>query len=156
MPDAAATRTSQNIKRSVQDYLASLNLGGAPILYDAPLELVPKDGTWVDVIWRRRTPLAMASPQRGQSWALELQCWSRIKDDPMQANLDALVDKLLAALDDGQADKYVPLCDFTNPAAPVDSGYKVRLSVQSDDYLPSTDLVYGRSIWVTANYFERY
>lgn len=165
----AATRKSQNVKRSVQSYLAGLTLtwtdqdpqgagatSAAPVLYDAPLDAVPKAGAWVDARWGVRQVDTMASAQREVKWVLLLDCWSRIKNDPMAAQLDALADALLAALRNGSQDKRIPLYDYTNPAVPVDSGYGVRLTLDGDDTIPATDLVFGRSITVGVHYYERY
>lgn len=147
---ASATQRSQNIKRSVQEYLAGLSLG-APLLFDAILEQVPTSGCWVDAVWRRRTVTQAASPDKRVAWVLTLDCWSRIADDPLQANLDALVDEVL----DACRDKYIPLWDYQDPSSPVDTGFFVRLQVDGDDPLPNTDLVNGRSVAVAVSYYER-
>lgn len=166
MPNDAATRKSQNVKRSVQDYIESLALTwkdpddgqdkAAPKLYDGTLEQVPERGAWVDVIWRKRIPTPMASAQRMVAWLIEFQCWSRIEQDPMMGLLDALADQLIEAIKDVQADKRIPLNDYSDIDLPADSGYQIRLELTDDDYLPSTDLVYGRSLMVKAHYTERY
>lgn len=146
----SATQRSQNIKRSVQEYLAGLSLG-APLLFDAILEQVPFSGVWVDAVWRKRTVTQAASPDKRVSWVLTLDCWSRIKDDPLQADLDTLADEVLGAC----RDKYIPLWDYTDPSSPVDTGFFVRLQVDGDDPLPNTDLVNGRSVSVSVQYAER-
>lgn len=171
MPNDAATRKSQNIKRSVQDYLeaqaltwrdqevASPTYGQdlpVPKLYDGTFEQVPARGAWVDVIWRKRTPTPMAAAQRMVTWIVELQCWSRIEQDPTMAILDALADQLIEAFKDGERDKRIPLNDYADIDLPADSGYTIRLENLDDDYLPSTDLVYGRYVLVKAHYIERY
>lgn len=147
---ASATQTSQNIKRSVQEYLAGLSLG-APLLFDTILDQVPTSGAWVDAVWRRRNLTHMASPQKRAEWVLTLDCWSRIADDPLQATLDALVDAVI----DGCRDKRIDLKSYAVPAAPVSTGYYVRLQVDGDDQLPNTDLVNGRSVSVAVQYHER-
>lgn len=147
---ASATQKSQNIKRSVQEYLAGLSLG-APLLFDAILEQVPTSGAWVDAVWRKRTVSQMAKGQKGVSWVLTLDCWSRIADDPLQADLDALVD----AVSDACRDRYVTLYDYATPSSPVNTGFFVRLQVDGDDPLPNTDLVNGRSVAVAVSYYER-
>lgn len=163
MPDAS--QVTQNIKRSIRDYLSGLTLTwkdsngdaqAAPLLFAATADQAPLDGAWVDAIWRKRTSSPMASPQRAVTWLLTLDCWSRIKDDPLQANLDALVDTLLAALKTEQADKRISLLDYADPDEPIASGYFIQLAYAGDDHLPSADPVYGRSISVNVNYFERY
>lgn len=170
-----ATWRSQNIKRSVQEFLTGLSLswtdqeeGSAtlgqtfPVVWtlDAILEQLPARGAWVDVVWRKRSPQG-GNPQILVPWVFECQCWSRMKQDPLSSSLDSLVDDLLIALkQDPSHGKpqpiLIPLYDYANPSAPVDTGFKVRLDVQADDYLPSTNLVFGRSVMVTASYIERY
>lgn len=163
MPNAS--QVTQNIKRSVRDYLSGLTLTWkdgngvaqtAPLFFGATAAQVPLDGAWVNAIWRKRTSSPMAATQRAVTWGLTLECWSRIKDDPLQANLDGLVDTLLAALRAEQADKRIPLLDYAAPANPVASGYFIQLAHAGDDHMPSTDPVYGRSVSVNVNYFERY
>lgn len=147
---SSATLRTQNIKRSVQEYLESAGLG-VPLFYDESQTPLPEDGAWIDVRWGSITGEDMASPQKRQTWLLFLDCWSRLKDDPLGGLLDTLGDDTRLKF----RDKWIPLYDYTDPASPVDTGLFVRLSVMGDDSMPTTDLVRGRSLTVETQYIER-
>lgn len=145
-----ATLRTQNIKRSVQEYLDGAGLS-VPLYYDESQEPLPTDGAWIDVRWGSITSEDMASPQKRQTWPLFLDCWSRLKSDPLGGMLDTLADDARLKF----RDKLIPIYDYTDPASPVETGFFVRLSVTGDDPMPTTDLVRGRSLTVECSYFER-
>lgn len=145
-----ATLKTQNIKRSVQEYLDGAGLG-IPLYYDESQVPLPTDGAWIDVRWGSLINLDMASPQKRSTWVLFLDCWSRLKSDPLGGTLDALADETRLKF----RDKFIPLYDYTDPALPVATGFFIRLKLTGDDQLPTTDLVRGRSLTVEVSYIER-
>lgn len=146
----SATQRTQNIKRSVQEYLDGAGLG-VPIFYDESQRPLPTDGAWLDARWATITPTDMASPEKLQQWLLFLDCWSRLKSDEFGGVLDTLADNARLKF----RDKWLPLYDYSDPASPVDTGFFIRLRITGDDPLPTTDLVRGRSLTVECSYIER-
>lgn len=141
---------TQNIKRSVQSYLTA-QIPTATFIFDDKRETVPVSGQWINARWGKITPTDLAGGSKVQKEILILDLWSRMISDPLCAALDALADTLRGVC----TDPWVALKDYTIPSAPVDSGFKIRLSIKGDDPMPATNLVFGRSLVLEARYIER-
>lgn len=150
MPNA--TQASQNIMRSVQEAIDGAGFG-APLLYDEAYTSDPGFDAWIDVRWGKRNVEHLPGGEKRVTWVLFFDLWYRLKSDKLGGKLAGLADKVLAFI----RDRYVTIFDFTDPAAPVDTGFKARISQQpgGDDPLDTTDIVRGRSIAAEVVYFER-
>lgn len=149
---ANVTSYPQNVKLSVYALLSSLLPAGTVFNLDDAFDADPASGQWIAIEPGKNHVINQSGGQKRRKWIWVCNVFSRAHDDAMRQSLDSLADRVSIA----GHDTFGVISDYSNPASPVASPYKFRLSLEGDDPIPrKDDQVYGRSITLGVNYIER-